>query len=226
MKTKIWFLIIMLFSYNVQARYNTVKNDIQFVDEINKYEFVVACFLPSSHVGKDVDRQLKKDISLLQETIKSTSETDPYKKMLKHEVGFVIADVSKDGMKPLVEKYKISMGDDKPQFLLFKNGKALNMVSGKLAKLVGFISKSDLLNFINDYFGKDFDEILAKKADAEDKDREMQIAKYQAYAAYRYPYGAYAPYNPWGSPGPYIYSGYAQFYPYGYGYNGYAFFIP
>lgn len=225
MKTKIWLSIIMLFSYNVQARYDTVKNDIQFVDEINKHEFVVACFLPNAYHDKTIDRKLKKDINLLQDTIKSISDMELYKKQLKHEVGFVVADVTKDAMAPLIKKYKISMAEV-PQFLLFKNGKALNTVSGKLARLVGFLSKSDVLEFINAYFGKDFDKILSKKADEEEKYREMQLAKYQAFSAYRYPYGAYAPYNPWGSPGPYIYSGYAQFYPYGYGYNGYAFFIP
>lgn len=216
---------MMLLSQGVQARYFAIKNDSQFVDEINRYEFVIACFLPDPHTGKDFDRQLHKDTKLLQDTVKATSETGPYKKLLKHEVGFVVVDTSKENMNPLITKYKISV-DALPQFLLFKNGKVLTSMSGKLAKLVGFISKSDLMEFIGDYFGKNFDEILSKKADDDAQDREMQLARYQAYASARYPYGGYAPYNPWGSPGPYIYSGYAQFFPYGYSYNGYAFFIP
>ncbi len=222
MNMKIWFLAMVLLSQGLQSRYLAVKNDSQFVDEINKYEFVVACFLRTPYPGKDFDRQLKKDINLLQETVRATSETDPYKKMLKHEVGFLVIDVSKDAMQPLITKYKINT-DDMPQFLLFKNGKALHTMSGQLAKLAGFISKSDLLEFIDDYFGKNFDEILAKKADEREKDREMQLARYQAYSSYRYPYGGYAPYNAWG---PYSYGGYATFYPYGRGYNGCAFFIP
>jgi hypothetical protein len=212
----------MLLSQSLQARYFSIKNDSQFVDEINRYEFVIACFVRTPYPGKDFDRQLKKDIHLLQETVKATGETEPYKKLLKQEVGFLVVDVSKDAMRPLISKYKIQ-SDEMPQFLLFKNGKALTTMSGQLAKLVGFISKSDLLDFINDYFGKDFDTILAKKADEREKQQELQLARYQAYAAYRYPYGGYAPFNAWG---PYTYSGYAQFYPYGYGYNGYAFFIP
>jgi len=222
MKFKLWFLWIMLVSQGLQARYYAVKNDSQFVDEINKYEFVVACFLRNPHPGKDFDRQLKKDIHLLLDTVKATSETDPYKKLLKKEVGFLVIDVSKDAVQSLVKKYQIKL-DEMPQFLLFKNGKVLTAMSGELAKLVGFISKSDLLEFIDDYFGKNFDEILAKKSEEQAEQREMQLARYQAYAAYRYPYGGWAPYNPWG---PYAYSGYAHFYPYGYGYNGYAFFIP
>ena len=127
-------------------------------------------------------------------------------------------------MQPLVRKYKIK-DDEMPQFLLFKNGKALNTISGQLAKLVGFISKSDLMEFIDDYFGKNLDTLLAKKAEEREKEQELQIARYQAYGASRYPYGGWAPYNAWG--GPCTYSGYAQFYPYGYGYSArYAYFIP
>ena len=222
MKMKNLMLAIMLLSQGLQARYIAIKNDSQFVDEINRYEFVIACFLRNPHPGRDFDKQLKKDINLLQETVRATSETDPYKKLLKHEVGFLVIDASKDAVEPLIRKYKI-ISDEMPQFLLFKNGKVITSMSGQLAKLVGFISKSDLMEFIDDYFGKKFDEILAKKADDQEKEREMQIARYQAYASYRYPYGGYAPYNAWG---PYSYYGYARFYPYGYGYNGYSFFIP
>lgn len=225
MKTKIWFLAMILFSVGLQARYYAVKNDSQFVDEINKFEFVIACFLPDAHVDGEIDKQLKKDIHLLQDTVKATCETDPYKKLLKNEVGFVVVDTSRDAMAPLLNKYEIS-GNDQPQFLLFKHGKVVKSIVGQCARLQGFVSKSDLMEFVGDYFGKDFDEILEKKADEQAKDHELQVAKYQAYASYRYPYGSYAPYNPWGSPGPYIYSGYAQFFPYGYSYNGFAFFIP
>lgn len=225
MNKKIWILAIMLVSQGLHARYSMVKNDNQFIDEINKHEFVVACFLHSAESSKDVDKQIKKDIKTLQDTIKSTSETEPYKKLLKQEVGFLVIDTNKDALEGLMEKYDIS-SEQAPQFLLFKNGKVITSISGRVAKLVGFITKSDLLEFVNDYFGKDLDDILAQKADDEAQDREMQLARYQAYSASRYPYGGYAPYNPWGSPGPYIYSGYAQFFPYGYGYNGYAFFIP
>ena len=223
MNRKIWLLTVILLSQGLQARYFAVKNDSQFVDETNKYEFVITCFLPDPHSGQDFDRKLNKDIKLLQDTVRSTSETGPYKKILKNEVGFVVVDTSKENMTPLLKKYNISTEDDQPQFLLFKNGKVITAMSGKLAKLVGFISKSDLLEFIDDYFGKSFDEILSKRAEEDAQDREMQIAKYQAYASYRYPYGGYAPYNIWGSPSGQMYAGYAQFYPYGYSYNGYAY---
>lgn len=224
MKKSMLLVMMMLIISTLQARYFMPKNDSQFVDEINKYEFSVVCFLPRQLSGKDVDRQLKKDSKLLQETVKATSETDPYRKLLKEEVGFLVVDASRENMQPLLTKYKLD-DEQLPQFLLFRNGKALSNISGNLATLDGFVSKSDVLDFINDYFGKEFDDILAKKADEQAAQRELEIARYQAYAAYRYPYGAWAPYNPWGRA---TYTGYAAFNPYAMGYYGYdyTFFIP
>ncbi len=219
---KRWLLTILLLSQALQARYFAVKNDSQFVDETNRYEFVISCFLPDPRSGKVFDKELHKDIKLLQDTVRATSETGPYKKILKNEVGFVVVDTSRENMAHLLKKYNISTEDDQPQFLLFKNGKALTAMSGELAKLVGFISKADLLEFIDDYFGQNFDEILSKKAESDAQDREMQMARYQANSSYRYPLG-YSPYNVWGSPSAQMYTGYAQFYPYGFSYNGYAY---
>ncbi|MBV8660599.1 MAG: thioredoxin family protein [Candidatus Dependentiae bacterium] len=225
MKIKILFLMLLL-SHGLQARYYAIKNEDQFLDEINRYEFVIACFLHNPSSSKDFDKQFKKDVQALQDTVKSTSQTDPYKKLLKDEVGFLVIDMNKDATQPLIKKYEIESDGEMPQFLLFKNGKVITNMSGELAKLDGFISKADLMEFISDYFGNDFDDILAKKSDEQEQERQMQLARYQSYDVARYPYGGYAPYNPWGSPGPYIYSGYAQFYPYGYSFNGFAFFIP
>lgn len=227
MKIKIWFLMVGLLSAGLQARYYVVKNESQFTEELNKHEFAVVSFLGfiDDDISKDDLKKARKDMHVLQDTIKATSDTDPYKKLLRQEVAFIVVDSNKASMEPLMSRYKIKP-EHTPQFLLFKNGKAVTDMSGKVAKLSGFVAKSDLLDFTNDYFGKDFDDILAQKADDEAKDREMELARYQAFAASRYPYGGYAPYNVWGSPSGSIYTGYAAFYPYGYSYNGFAYMIP
>ena len=208
----------------LDGRYFSIKNEEQFLKEINNYEFVVACFV-NNVKDYDFNKSLQKDINNLCQTVKAASTTEPFNKLLKQEVGFLVVDMGKESAEPLIKKYKIVM-NGKPQFLLFKDGKALDALSGQSAKLAGFISKADLLDFMNDYFGKEFDDILAKKSDEQAQEREMQLARYQAIGASRYPYGSWAPYNPWGSPAGYIYTGYAAFYPYGYSYNGYAYFIP
>ncbi|MBP6869784.1 hypothetical protein KBC04_02795 [Candidatus Babeliales bacterium] len=225
MKFKIWMLFVVLCSQGLDARYFGIKHEKQFFDEINNHEFVVACFLNNPNFDNDFDKKLKKDVNLLRDTVKAAADTQPFNKLLKKEVGFLVIDASKEEMQSLVDTYKIPM-NGKPQFLLFKDGKALNTMAGQLAKLVGFISKADLLDFMGDYFGKEFDDILAKKSDEQAQEREMQLARYQAAGTSRYPYGSWAPYNPWGSPAGYIYTGYAAFYPYGYSYNGYAYFLP
>ena len=227
MKIKLWIVALLTFSCGLQARYYVAKNDNQFVDELNKHEFAVVCFTGyiDDAMNKGDQKKMKKDIHLLHDTIKATAETDPYKKLLKQEVAFIMIDVTKDSMEPFMKKYNIKLAQT-PQILLFKNGKAITDMSEKFAKLSGFISKSDLLDFMNNYWGKDFYEILAQKADEEQQDRDMEMARYQAFAASRYPYGGYAPYNVWGSPSGQIYTGYAAFYPYGYSYNGFAYMIP
>lgn len=223
-KNKYTMIFTLFFASIVDARYFGIKNEEQFLKEINHSKFVVACFL-NNLKDHDFDKDFKKDIDNLRQTVKSAADTQPFNKLLKQEVGFLVVDMSKDAAEPLIKKYKITM-NGKPQFLLFKDGKALHTMSGQMAKIAGFISKSDLLDFMNDYFGKEFDDILAKKSEQQAQEREMQLARYQAVGAARYPYGSWAFYNPWGSPAGYIYTGYASFYPYGYSYNGYAYFLP
>jgi len=223
MNKKIWMVGLLLLGHIVDARYLSIKNDSQFVDEINSFDYAVACFIKNPHPGKDFDKQLKKDVNLLQDMVKATSETAPYKKLLKKEVGFLVIDVDRESVRPLVQKYKIKP-DEMPQFLLFKQGKAITTISGELAKLVGFVSKSDLLDFIDDYLGKNLDTIVEKKAEEAAQDREMQLARYEAYASYG---PAYRPYNAYGAP--YFYAGHTSFYPVGYygrGYYGYGMIIP
>lgn len=220
MKMKILiFMHILLLAHGVDARYISIKNDTQFIDEINKFEFVLACFIQIPHGEDGIDKNLKKDIQMVQDTVKATSETAPYKKILKHDVGFLVIDVTKDSLDLLIQKYNIT-DQELPQFLLFRNGKVVSTMSGELAKLSGFVSKSDILEFIDDYFGQGIDEILSKISEDQEHDREMQLARYDAYAAHRY--RPHLPYNAWSrEPN----SGYNNFYPYGYGYYGFNYWI-
>lgn len=219
---KLLVCLVLFFPY-VQARYVHIKHEEGFDKEINNTQFVLACFL--NNFENNDDKALQKDNSAMRKIIKAAAITEPFNKLLKQEVSFLVVDMEKGSIQALGEKYNISM-NGKPECLLFKDGKQVHQDEDQQAKLTGFVSKADLLDFINDYFGKEFDDILEKKSQEQAQDREMQLARYQAIGASRYPYGSWAPYNPWGSPAAYIYTGYAAFYPYGYSYNGYAYFIP
>lgn len=213
-------LMILMLVPMVQARYISIKNDSHFFEEVNKFEFALVCFLENSH-GNHNDKAFRKDVRLLQKTIDATSDTAPYKNILKHEIGFLIVDATKESVMPLIRKYKVSL-QEMPQFLLFKHGKVVSEMSGEFAKVVGFVCKADLLDFIDDYFGKELDIILEKKDKEDKEDKEMQLARYAAYGACRYPYGAYAPYN---VNGPYSWYGYSTFYQ-NRGYWGNQFYVP
>jgi len=221
LKFKILMMAMVLISVDAQARYTAIKNEMQFFDEINKFEFALVCFLKTESGRGEDNKFLRKNIKLLEKAIDAVSDTDLYRHELKHEMGFLIVDVAKDAVYSLVEKYQISC-DEMPQFLLFKNGEIISCLSGTYPKLIGFVSKADLLDFIDDYFGKSFDSILEKKEEERKEDKEMQIARYTAYAASRYPYNGYAPYN---ANGPYSWYGYSTFYQ-NRGYWGNEFFLP
>ena len=222
MKIKMLIVMGLLAAPSLQSRYISVKNDIQFTQEINKFEYALVCILHNPQSGRDdADKALRKDIKMLEKTIEAVSDTQPYKHDLRHELGFLVVDAAKDSMQSIIKKYAIA-SNEMPQFLLFNNGKIVSSMSGEFAKLVGFVSKADLLDFIDDYFGKSLDDVLEKKAEERQADREMQLARYDAYAASRYPYGLYAPYNAYG---PYSWYGYRTFYQNG-GYWGNNFFLP
>lgn len=215
MKTRVWFLMGVLIASVVDARYIPIKHERDFSEEINRFEFAVVCFLDASSLGKkDQMKELKKMVA-------ATSDTQPYDKLLKHEVGFLVVDAGKDSVRPLLKKYGVAW-NSMPQFLLFHNAKAVSNISEQIVRLIGFICKADLLDFIDDYFGKALDDILSVKAEQKQDEKEMQIARYQAYAASRYPYGMYAPYNAYGQ---YSWYGYRAFYENG-GYWGNTFYIP
>ena len=222
MKFKMLMIASLITGVGLQARYISVKNDAQFLDEINKFEFALVCFVQTPHAGShNNDKTLRRDIKSLEKTMGSLSDTDPYRHLLRREVGFIVVDAAKDSVRPLIAKYHVAF-NEMPQFLLFKNGKVVSSMSGEFAKLVGFVCKADLLDFIDDYFGKALDDILSQKADAEQEDKEMQLARYAAYSRSMYPYGGYAPYN---ANGPYSWYGYSTYFQ-NRGYWGNEFFLP
>lgn len=220
------FMISFLCIGSLYSKYVVIKDEQQFLKELHTHEFVVACFLEHS-VSLEKSTQnskLKKEMELIKDMVKSVAYADPYKKDLRNDVSFLIIDINKENLKSLADRYKIACEKNVPQFLLFKHGKITRNPSGKAALLVGFIAKSDLLKFIDNYFGKKLDKVLAKKAEKDEQVRQKQLARYQIDPKSHYPYGGYSPFNPWGDP--YIYTGYAEFYPYGYGYNGYLIYMP
>jgi len=222
MNMKLWIVMSFFITSVIDARHISVKNDTHFSEEINKFEFALVCFLQTPHGHKySQDKELRKDVKMLEHTIDAVADAEPFHKLLKREVGFIVVDASKDSVQSLIKKYKIAR-NEMPQFLLFNNGKVVTSMSGDHAQLLGYALKADIIDFMDDYFGKSFDAILAQKAEDDQADREMQLARYEAYAAYRYPYGEYAPYNAYG---PYSWYGYRQFYQNG-GYWGHTFYIP
>jgi len=166
---------------------------------------------------------LKKSSKKIKELIKNIGHNEPYKKQLKDELIFMIAPDDLESFMHFADD-KNSFDADGFGLILYKNGRVV--VDDQSCGLHFMQTKADVLDSIQSYWGNDFDLILQKQADQEALERQMDLARYQAFAASRYPFGGYAPYNVWGSPSASIYTGYAAFYPYGYSYNGFAYVTP
>ncbi len=217
-------IAILLMHQVVAAKFYTIKHSKQLQEALNKHEFSVVCFTGNidEQMDKDDQKNMKKKMHSLHHKIKSIAEQEQYKKLLKQEVAFIVLDDQYDDIDAFAQDYGIKL-QQAARIMLFKHDQAITDIAGSVAMLKGFVAQSDIINFIDEYVGKDFDGILQEKADAQAAEHEEQMARYQAFAASRYPYGGYAPYNVWGSPSGSIYTGYAAFYPYGYSYNGYAY---
>ena len=208
---KFALLSILLSPFLMEARYKTISTESDFFTQINRYEFSIVCFLQSKYdddlFDRDERKALKREVSLLHKTIKAASETRPFRKILKKEVGFIVVDISKRSMQSIVEKYKIGRV---PQFLLFEQGEVLDATVDNFQSLFGFVTKADILELVDDYFGDEIDEIVSQKEEDAENQREENIARYNAYSR--------SYYNPYYSWGPYGYYGYAR-----YGYGPYSF---
>ena len=108
------------------------------------------------------------------------------------EVNFLAVDISSKDNEDLAESYGIKYY---PEMRLFKGGKILK-VEDKTVKLKGdfsqgiFIDEPQIVKFVKKFLGKDIDEIIKAKAQA-----EYELAKLRAAAPKYYNYG---PYWGWG----------------------------
>lgn len=195
----------------------TVKQNIQLENLINSYTFVVVALVPTGHEVAKKKQQKIKDV------IKNIGHNEPYRKHLKDALAFIIAPADLESFVHLAHD-KNNVYEDDFGVVLYKNGRVV--LDDQCYGLHFMQTKADVLDYMQFYWGNDFDLILQKQADQEALERQIDLARYQTFAASRYPFGGYAPYNVWGSPSASIYTGYAAFYPYGYSYNGFAYLIP
>lgn len=75
--------------------------------------------------------------------------------------------------------------EEKGVFILFKDGKPLKE-QGEVVKRVGFIEKSEIKDFVENYFGKQIDETLKKLTEQNQLRKRVRIAQPQPKTVTRY----------------------------------------
>lgn len=190
----------------VATRYQMISSQRDFDEQINAYDFALACFVQSKYEDKQLRKEQLQRNKELYSRMKAASVTGKYKKWLKREVGFLMIDISKKSLHDLVHDYQLQ---HLPQCLLFRQGEVVDS-NGSVAHLTDISSKRDILDFVDDYFGKALDDLVDQKKKEEQEERAERIARYNAYSRQYYwnPYGGWGPY--YYGPGAYYYYGYPR----------------
>ena len=184
------FVVVLMGLQSVFASVRKVKRVARLESNLQKSEFSIVLFY---YRGKRVkDKTLRKKVREQLRNFKSASKTTPYRYA---GVSFFSVDVAinKDFL-VFANKLRVMPRLDNPTVALFRGNKQVSSKNG-------FLSKSDITDFIDKYLGKEIDKIVDEK----DRKlvREKQDAKRRAYErSYRYPsWGGYYGYG-W----PYRYS--------------------
>lgn len=195
----------------IDARYHVIKSRNKYNDFVNKYQYTVLCFVDNDleFVDRSEKRDHKRAVNLFKKALKSASLTGAYKNLLKHEVGFLLVDVSKRSMVDLDDEFYFK---ELPACVLLENGEPINFN----AKIDGFSTKRDILDFLDRYAEDEIDSLIETRKEEEQLKREERIAQLNAQSMYYgwNPWGGYGPY--YYGYGPYAYRGYYNRYPCGY----------
>ena len=190
-----FFLVIVLSVLHlVFARHETAGSERTFDRLIVRNDLVVAMFYESSSELRK-DRAERKRIQRFERMFKNLSNRSRYKET---KVAFLRVNVAKKGMADVAQEYGI---EEVPAFVLFDGGELIEVAAGKPTKLVGYVSRHQLQEFIEQNLKDEIDEVLKEKEERRRRRREEAVER-----SYYYGYG----YSPYYSP-----------YYYGYGFSPY-----
>ena len=153
------------------------KSESRFQKAVGAEDFAVACIYKK-------DKAVSEEVKKMQDMF---GELDDESRYEHGGVKFVRANLERKKNEELEKKYGATTN---PTFILFKDGKQVEGV-----KLTGFVSKSELRDFIEEHLGADIDEAIARY----EEELELRRLKNEANAPQWYGYGGYyGPYGPWG----------------------------
>lgn len=181
------FVIVLMGLNSVVASVKRVQRATKLENMIHEARFAVALFYDQGRRMKDKD--LRKQLREQTRDLRSASKLSPYRDA---GVDFYSVNVAnRSDLADLARMYKADPGKHSAAFALFRDGKLV-------ASRAGFMSPSQIGDFIDEYLEADISKVMERK----DKQlaREKEKAKIRAYErSYRYPYWGFGyGYRPWG----------------------------
>jgi hypothetical protein len=195
------YLFMMVISFATDARFHLITNRRKYQEFVDEYDYAVVCFIDSRVNGEDLlkKKKHKNFVSIFKDSLKRAAMTDPYKHLLKQEIGFLYIDISTKSGAEIFEDYRSSA--DVPFCVLLERNNAIEN-----ALLQGFSSqphKQKFLHFLEEHAEYELAELVEKKEEQLAQQRAERIALYQAQGSY---YGL----RPWGGWAP-AYYGYGAY---------------
>lgn len=196
---KLLLFVFYISSYAVLTLNGRSASSVNaFYRIINKAPFSVAFLYKSDSHLKKQNRALYNSIRDAQSSFKALKSVPLYKNA---DVSFVDVNTASNKLMTLPRDFNVSVYDNHPVYLLFKNGKMLNAHKNK----DDFLTTTELRNFIDNHMMNYLEDYIEDKTLARAQERERE----QSRVYFGYPWYGYYPY----------YGG-LGYYPYGGGYGG------
>ena len=167
-------ICVVLIGTVCHAKVRSVKDRRDFEQTVSRGGIVVALFYQGS-TGRDASRRENKDLMTMYEDV---SNHKPYEDI---DITFLKINRARPDLANLASLYGVSTD---PVFIFFNNGKRLTDDKGKSIILNGSISRIDLQNFIEDYFGEKIKRVVADK---EKRTEQMLARENESWKLYYYP---------------------------------------
>ncbi len=172
------FIIAMfglLLGGSLNAKVRAVMARRDFEQTVAKGPMVVALFYEDEKKGNGRIRGQNKGLMQMYEDVSG------YKLYDDADIIFLKVNV---GRKDLAELAKLYGVTTMPTFIFFKDGKRMIDSQGSMADLEGFISRVDLQSFIDEHYGPQIEQYVARK---EDRRQQILAEENESWKPYFYP---------------------------------------
>lgn len=183
--TLLLIIITIISTYSIQcARIKRISSERNFYYVLKNARLAIVMFYVKSEKEKK-DSDMREQIAQLEDSFETLNTRDRYKDA---ELSFIKVNCVRTDLDELAHDHGI---ETYPSFILFDEDELVTDESGNPVILTGFVTRSQLKQFIEDNFSDHIAEILKQKDSLIKRRREEA---HVTWVPYYYPYDYYYPY--------------------------------